>query len=128
MSGPHALIIDDNRNNLEVIAGLLTAQGINHTAIKDPTKVSGELQHLPNIDVVFCDLEMPKVNGYQLLATLRQQLGKSTPIITYTVHLSEIDTARRMGFDGFLGKPLDAERFPEQVKRILNGRPVWELP
>jgi two-component system cell cycle response regulator DivK len=63
-----------------------------------------------------------------LLSILRQQLGKSVPIITYTVHLSEMDMARKMGFDGFLGKPLDADRFPELIKRILNGKSVWELP
>jgi two-component system cell cycle response regulator DivK len=34
--------------------------------------------------------------------------------------------ARESGFDGFLGKPLDPDRFPEQIRRILNNEPVWE--
>jgi two-component system cell cycle response regulator DivK len=128
MSTPHALIIDDNASGAEVLAGLLAEQGISHTAVLDPTRVGDELQKLPKVDVIFLDLEMPKIDGYQLLSILRQQLGKSVPIITYTVHLSEMDTARKMGFDGFLGKPLDADRFPELIKRILNGKSVWELP
>ncbi len=33
---------------------------------------------------------------------------------------------RDMGFDGFLGKPLDNARFPDQLARILRGEPVWE--
>jgi hypothetical protein len=33
-----------------------------------------------------------------------------------------------LGFDGFLGKPLDSARFPEQLDRILAGKPVWEIP
>jgi len=128
MNNSHALIIDDDKNNLEVLAGLLTAQGLTYTAVKDPTKVAAELQKLPRVDVVFCDLEMPRMNGYQMLAMLREQLDPSALIIACTVHISEIDVTRKIGFDGFLGKPLDAERFPNQLKSILNGRSVWELP
>ena len=39
----------------------------------------------------------------------------------------QIAKARSAGFDGFLGKPLDPDRFPEQIRRILGGDPVWEL-
>jgi two-component system cell cycle response regulator DivK len=35
--------------------------------------------------------------------------------------------ARQAGFDGFLSKPLDADVFPEQVRRILSGESVWEM-
>ena len=128
MTNPHALIIDDDKNNLEVLAGLLAVQGLTYTAVKDPAKVAAELQTVPRIDVVFCDLEMPRMNGYQMLAMLREQLDPSTLIIACTVHVSEIDVTRKIGFDGFLGKPLDAERFPHQIKNILSGRSVWELP
>jgi two-component system cell cycle response regulator DivK len=128
MSTHHALIIDDNANNIEVLEGLLAEQGIFVYTSQDPTRVDAELQKLDGVDVVFCDLEMPKVDGFQLLPMLRRQLGSSVPIIAYTVHLSEIDTARKVGFDGFLGKPLDADRFPELLKRILNGQSIWELP
>jgi two-component system cell cycle response regulator DivK len=35
--------------------------------------------------------------------------------------------ARGAGFDGFLGKPLDPDLFPEQIRRILSGESVWEM-
>jgi len=38
-----------------------------------------------------------------------------------------IDVARRAGFDSFIGKPLDLRGFPDQIRRILNGQPVWEV-
>ncbi len=124
----HAIIIDDNSNNLEVLSSLLAEQHISCMAFNDPTKAIAELQKFPKVDLVFCDLEMPKMDGFEVLRLLREQFGKSVPVFTYSVHLSEIDTARRMGFDGFLGKPLDADRFPTLIKRILNGQSVWELP
>ena len=34
--------------------------------------------------------------------------------------------ASKSGFDGFMGKPLDPDRFPEQIKRLLAGEQVWE--
>src|SRR5258708_25352564 len=124
----HALIVDDDANNLEVLASLLAAQGISHTAIQDPMNVGAALTELSRIDVIFCDLEMPKMDGYQLLELLRQHLGNSVPIIACTVDLSEINATRELGFDGFLGKPLDPERFPKLIQRILRGQPIWELP
>jgi two-component system cell cycle response regulator DivK len=33
---------------------------------------------------------------------------------------------RGAGFDGFIGKPLSRERFPDQVRRVLNGQEVWD--
>ena len=128
MTTIHALIIDDNASNLEVLAGLLELQGISYTAVKDPTKISATLSSLPKVDLVLCDLEMPRMDGYELLKILRKQFGSAVPIIACTVHLREINATRDLGFDGFIGKPLDAEKFPDQITRILGGLPVWEMP
>jgi two-component system, cell cycle response regulator DivK len=38
-----------------------------------------------------------------------------------------MNKAKSSGFDGFLGKPLDPDRFPDQIRRILAGEPVWEF-
>jgi hypothetical protein len=43
----------------------------------------------------------------------------------YSVHASEINRARDMGFHSCLGKPLNADDFPEQLARILRGERVW---
>jgi two-component system cell cycle response regulator DivK len=53
---------------------------------------------------------------------------KSTLVVAVTAEASDeqMTKAKNAGFDGFLGKPLDPDRFPEQIKRILNGQPVWE--
>jgi two-component system cell cycle response regulator DivK len=38
-----------------------------------------------------------------------------------------MNKARNSGFDGFLGKPLDPDRFPDQIRNILAGEPIWEM-
>ena len=125
MSQQRALVIDDNAQNRKVLAQLLSKQGIETTEFADPRKLSSSLPTLGQIDVVFLDLEMPGLDGYDVKNLLRAHLG-ATPIIAYTVHVSEINVVKQSGFDGFIGKPIDHTRFPEQLARILNGQPVWE--
>lgn len=127
MSERHALIIDDNDRNMDVITGLLDRQNITSTKVLDPSQLQTTLQDVVEIDVVFVDLEMPVADGFQVFDQLRgDSRFDGIPIIAYTVHVSELPTAYRYGFDGFLGKPLDSERFPEQLERIFNGQGVWE--
>jgi len=125
MSQTHALVIDDNAQNLRVLTQLLSKQGVTSTEVLNPAKLQNILPTLKQVDVVFLDLEMPGVDGYSVKELLRAHLG-NTPIVAYTVHVSEINTVQQLGFDGFLGKPLDGARFPGQLARILRGEPVWE--
>lgn len=121
----HALVIDDNSQNRKVLTQLLAKQGVSSTEVPDPRKLSTTLPALEPVDVVFLDLEMPGLDGYDVKNLLRSYLS-NVPIIAYTVHVSEINVVRQQGFDGFLGKPLDNSRFPEQLARILNHQPVWD--
>lgn len=127
MSTLHALIIEDNTNNSEVLSLLLAQEGINSTSVSATRYVAQALDQLERIDAIFLDLEFPIGDGFDVFAALRRDTRlDSTPIIAYSVHTSEIDKVRSAGFDGFLGKPLNAGRFPDQLRRILNGRAVWE--
>lgn len=125
MSQKHALVIDDNTQNLRVLSQLLSKQGVSCTEVTNPTKLQSLLPTLSPVDLVFLDLEMPGLDGYAVKELLRQHLG-DMPIVAYTVHVSEINVVRKMGFDGFIAKPLDSTRFPDQLARILNGEAVWE--
>ena len=125
MSQQHALVIDDNAQNRKVLVQLLSKQGISSTEVPDSRKLSNDLAAIGAVDVVFLDLEMPGLDGYDVKNMLREQLG-NTPIIAYTVHVSEMNVVRQSGFDGFIGKPVDNSRFPDQLARILNGQAVWD--
>lgn len=126
MNQTHALLIDDNRQNLRVLRQLLTKQGVTSTDILTADDLNRVLPTLDTVDVVFVDLEMPDMDGYGVKEMLRASHIAHAPIIAYTVHVSEINHTRQRGFDGFLGKPLDSARFPDQLARILRGEAVWE--
>lgn len=122
-----ALIIDDNSKNVSILSHLLSGEGMNSIQVTNPAMLDAKIQSVTDIDVIFLDLELPGIDGYELLQKLRRDSRfQSVPIVAYTVHVSEIQVAHEQGFDGFLGKPLDADKFPNQLSRILNGEPVWE--
>lgn len=125
----HALVIDDNADNLSVIAQMLSLEGAQPITVQISKELITRITKNTTFDIVFLDLEMPDIDGYEIFNTLRSDKRFSdVPIIGHSVHISEIGNARAMGFDGFIGKPLDAEAFPNQLQRILNGKSVWSIP
>lgn len=128
MTTKHALIIDDNPINIDVLSMMLAQEGLTYTAVQTPLMLDIVINALERIDVIFLDLELPYLNGMQVLADLRGNPRLAgVPIVAYTVHISEIDAARRAGFHSFLGKPLSVKRFPDQLESILHGNPVWDI-
>jgi CheY-like chemotaxis protein len=128
MSGLHVLIIDDDASSLKVMGQMLSLQEVGFTKIQDPTTFSSVVAKLSRIDVVFLDLEMPTLNGYDIFHTIRSdaRFGK-VPIVAYSAYDNQAATAQELGFHSFLKKPLDIDEFPNQLQRILHGEPVWSL-
>jgi len=46
--------------------------------------------------------------------------------VTAVTGLDQMRSAQLAGFNGFIGKPLNPDRFPDQIRRILTGEAVWE--
>jgi len=85
---------------------------------------------LPRLDLVLMDIRLPYEDGYAALTKIRTSKRLSTtPVVAVTAEasLEQMNKARLAGFDGFLGKPLDPDRFPDQIYKILAGEAVWEL-
>ncbi len=125
---PHALIIDDNHTNIDVLAMLLENEGVTHTAIDSLRQLSACLDELSSLDVVFLDLEFPNGTGFRAISQLQEDPRlQDIPIVAYTVHTSQINEAKEAGFHSFLGKPLKPKQVPGQLQRILNNEPVWDI-
>lgn len=121
----HVLIVEDDLLSQEVLTRLLDTQQATYSTVNNPATLEDMLPDLPPVDAVFLDLEMPHLDGYEVLAILKAHYGSSVPMIAYTVHTSEANTAMEMGFDSFLAKPLNSDVFQDQFQRILNGEKVW---
>lgn len=121
----HALIIDDDAMSLDILSQLLELENLTCTAVQDSTRLREVIKTLARVDVVFLDLEMPSLNGYNVFKFLKDEVGITAPIVAHTVHLSESNEVLSLGFDGFIAKPIDSDTFHDQLQQILNGERVW---
>ena len=123
------LVVEDNVSNFVLIARMLGYLGIHCEWKTSGYEVVEYADTLPHLDLILMDIRLPYEDGYGALKKIRSaEHLKSIPIVAVTAEASEeqMRRARESGFDGFLGKPLDPDRFPEQIRRILNNEPVWE--
>ncbi|MCA9936229.1 MAG: response regulator [Ardenticatenaceae bacterium] len=127
----HVLVVEDNVSNFVLIARLLAFMGIEKCEWKTTGWGVVEFANtMSRVDLVLMDLRLPHEDGYEALRQIRThpQL-KDTLVVVVTAQGStaEMEKARTAGFDGFISKPLDVDRFPEQIGQILNGEEVWDL-
>lgn len=100
---------------------------IGYTGIQHPSQIEKVIPTLSPIDIVLLDLEMPNMNGYQVLSLLRTYPSfQKLSIVACTVHTEAAERAQAAGFNSFIIKPIDIDRFPEQLIAILNGQMIWE--
>jgi len=124
------LVVEDNVSNFVLIARMLGYLGIHCEWKTSGYEVVEYADTLPRLDLILMDIRLPYEDGYGALKKIRaSERFKSVPIIAVTAEASheQMKKAKESGFDGFLGKPLDPDRFPDQIRRILNGEPVWEF-
>jgi two-component system cell cycle response regulator DivK len=124
------LVVEDNVSNFVLIARMLGYLGIHCEWKTSGYEVVEYADTLPRLDLILMDIRLPYEDGYGALKKIRaSERFKAVPIVAVTAEasLEQMNKARDSGFDGFLGKPLDPDRFPDQIRRILSGDPVWEF-
>jgi two-component system cell cycle response regulator DivK len=85
-------------------------------------------ESLAQVDLILLDIQLPQEDGYSVLEQIRTSPKlKNTCVVAVTANVLPQDEARAhaAGFDGFIGKPLDFDRFPQQIMTLLGGGPVW---
>ncbi len=124
------LIVEDNVSNFNLILRMLSELGIDHCEwISSGWKVAQEAAERGPVDLILLDIMLPYEDGFEVHKKLRAHPKfKDTKIVAVTANASESYMQRAIndGFSGFIGKPLDPDRFPGQIKRLLTGQAVWE--
>jgi two-component system cell cycle response regulator DivK len=124
------LIVEDNLNNFILMTRLLAFLGVKKCEWKaSGWKVLEFAETLGKIDLILMDIALPDADGYESLDSLRSdERFSGVPIVAVTADVSaaSLHRAQEAGFNGFIGKPLDPDRFPNQVRRVLQGEEVWE--
>lgn len=121
----NVLYVDDNASNLKLIEKQLSVYPfIEMTTLQSSTKtVAQVLAH--RADVIILDINMPKMDGYQVLAALQaDDRLKSIPVIALTANgmLDEQDRGLVAGFSFYLTKPVDKQALMDAINRCRTAQ------
>ena len=117
------LHVEDNFENRMLVRRLLTVEGYEIVEAENAHKA---LAIIPSIepDLILMDMNMPDIDGYTLTAQLKEipKLA-AVPIIAITANVMRGDREKTMqaGCDGYIEKPINVDKFTEQVERFLHG-------
>jgi len=124
MSDPaiRVLLVDDEPAVRMALKQLLSAKGYDVEQAGDGVTALEKIAELPP-DVVVTDLDMPRMNGFELLESLRAQ-GVELPVIvaTSSTEVSSAVTAMRSGAADYITKPIDFDALLLSVQRVLDHR------
>ena len=123
-------MVEDNLANKAIQTLLLEQQGAKVVIERWGKRTIEILQRNMPIDLIILDLMFPyEITGYDVFEAIRGVPEfKHIPIVAVSAsNPSEaIPRTRSAGFNGFIGKPVDFDRFPSQIAEILAGQLVWQ--
>ncbi|MBW1777305.1 MAG: response regulator [Deltaproteobacteria bacterium] len=128
LAGKKALMVDDNRTNLDLLSRLLSAAGMETAALSDPDRVLDILKTAHSsgnpFDVLISDIQMPGLSGYDVAGAVRRSKApfSGIPLLALS-SLMERDARRchEAGFNGFLSKPIQRDKLFRVLERILQA-------
>ena len=118
---PRILYIEDNPESRALVRSVLEARGFEMLEASDG--IAGiDLAVASKPDLILCDIQLPGIDGYETATRLRAQKAlESCPIVVLTSH-GDRKLSLSIGCDGYIEKPIDVGRFPDQLREFLQGK------
>jgi signal transduction histidine kinase len=118
---PRILYIEDNPESRALVRNVLEARGFDVLEASDG--IAGiDLAISAHPDLILCDIEMPGIDGYETATRLRSYRGlDQCPIVVLTSH-GDRGLSLSIGCDGYIEKPIDVGKFPDQLREFLRGK------
>jgi CheY-like chemotaxis protein len=113
------LIVDDNRAATDSLVRLLRALGWNTQGLYSGKEALAYFEH-DTADIVFLDIGMPEMDGYELVRKLRAQGHTTIPIIALTGYGLEEDKKKAFdaGFNYHLIKPVGVTELQQVLSQV----------
>lgn len=115
------LVVEDNEENLKLFKDIL---GLQNYDVKTATDGLEGFEKLAknSYDLLILDLNLPRMNGFELMRKINNDKIKCPPILVVSAHVmeKEIKEAKALGCMEYITKPIDIMNFLATVKRILN--------
>jgi len=115
-----ALVAEDNYSNQVLIKVLLEKMGFD-VIIASDGKIALDKAKQQTFDIIFTDIQMPNMNGYDLVKALRSE-GLSLPIIALTANVmnSEDKKCIELGFNEYISKPVNKQKLFDTLCKYFD--------
>ena len=115
------LIVDDDKNLLEVIKYNLEKDGCSVVLAEDGTQAI-EIAHREKPDLIILDVMLPGIDGFEVCRILRKEM--SVPILMLSAKTDEIDkvVGLELGADDYITKPFSVRELMARVRAALRRR------
>jgi two-component system, chemotaxis family, chemotaxis protein CheY len=114
------LAVDDSKTMRDMVSFTLKEAGYNALVAEDGNAALGVLQ-ANSVDAIITDLNMPGMNGFELIRNLRANAKyKFTPILMLTTEGddSKKQEGKAAGATGWIVKPFNPQKLIEVVKKV----------
>lgn len=118
------LLVEDNHANRYLATFLLESHGFEVLHAANGREAIEQAQTL-RPDLILMDIQMPEMDGYTAASRMRELPELSSiPIVAVTSYAMAGDRERalKLGFVGYLEKPISTETFIGQVSQFLPGK------
>jgi PAS domain S-box-containing protein len=127
------LLVEDNDVNRTLVTHLLAKRGHHVVEAQSGKEAVAAIEHAPGgvFDLVFMDVQMPDMDGFETTAAIRDHeklSGGHVPIIAVTAYAMKGDRERCLsaGMDGYLSKPVQLQELRQLLRRYEGGPSVEE--
>lgn len=121
------LVVDDSPDNIELMEEILREEG--YTAVSStmlPEQVC-PLHRQHNYDIILLDLQMPGLNGFQVMKGLKEiEKGGYLPVLALTAQPSFKIAALEAGARDFISKPFDLLEVHKRIHNMLEVRLLYK--
>jgi chemosensory pili system protein ChpA (sensor histidine kinase/response regulator) len=117
------MVVDDSVSIRQVVSRLMEDQGWKVRTAKDGIDALDRLNE-SRPDLIVLDIEMPRMNGYELLGALKAQFGfEDIPVVMLTSRTAtkHRDKAKALGAKGFIVKPYDDDEFVRLILKLTGS-------
>ena len=118
----HVLVVDDSLSVRRVVSSFLERSGMQTTSAKDGIEAL-EMMSISRPDVALVDIEMPRMNGYELLSRIKSDPSlRNIPVVFLTSRSAQKhrERAAELNVDGYLVKPYREDALLEELTRVAQ--------
>lgn len=121
----HILIVDDSKTIRNLVSFILKKEGYRVTMAEDGLDGLEKLYAASDIDLVISDINMPNMDGFTFIRTVREQeVYRNLPIVVLSTEGQEKDIKQgiSLGANLYMVKPAQPQQMVRNIKMLLGGQ------